>query len=205
VRGPRSWCYGRTAALRLIVQPLWWRWRWPVFLPSFTSNGAPVVWNWQGKTDNSEKNLSQCHFVHHKSHMDLTWYRTPGLRGERPATNRLSHGTAELVNIVSDVLIVAVDWHSIGPSQTSGGNKACGLLCVHAVASEPNTHTHTHIHTHTHTYTHCGCCCFWMTGPVRILTHSTLWYARTQLKVSSHACFVYSIDTCDTSAHFSVL
>jgi hypothetical protein len=28
VRGPRSWCYGRTAALRLIVQLLWWRWRW---------------------------------------------------------------------------------------------------------------------------------------------------------------------------------
>jgi hypothetical protein len=26
VRGPRSWCYGRTAALRLIVQPLWWGW-----------------------------------------------------------------------------------------------------------------------------------------------------------------------------------
>ena len=38
--------------------------------------------------------LSQCHFVLHKSHMDLTWDRTPGLRGERPATNRLSHGTA---------------------------------------------------------------------------------------------------------------
>jgi hypothetical protein len=32
--GPRSRCYGRTAALRLIVQPLWWRWReiWSVFL-----------------------------------------------------------------------------------------------------------------------------------------------------------------------------
>jgi hypothetical protein len=40
------------------------------FLPSFTSNGAPVEWNWQGKIDNSEKNLFQCHFVHHKPHMD---------------------------------------------------------------------------------------------------------------------------------------
>jgi hypothetical protein len=25
---------------------------------------------WQGKPKNSEKNLSQWHFVHHKSHMD---------------------------------------------------------------------------------------------------------------------------------------
>jgi hypothetical protein len=24
----------------------------------------------RGKTDNSKKNLSQCHFVHHKPHMD---------------------------------------------------------------------------------------------------------------------------------------
>jgi hypothetical protein len=64
------------------------------FTNLFTINGAPVEWNRQGKTDNSEKILSQCHFVHDKSHMDLTWDRTPGLRGERPATNRLNHGTA---------------------------------------------------------------------------------------------------------------
>jgi hypothetical protein len=43
----------------------------------------------RGKPKNSEKNLSQCHFVHHKSNMGTN----PGLRGERPATNDLSHGT----------------------------------------------------------------------------------------------------------------
>jgi hypothetical protein len=47
----------------------------------------------RGKSKYSGKNLSQCHFVHHKS----TWTdpgSNTGLRGGRPATNRLSHGTA---------------------------------------------------------------------------------------------------------------
>jgi hypothetical protein len=35
---------------------------------------ATVEWYWQGKQKNLEKHLSQCHFVHHKSHTD--W---PGL------------------------------------------------------------------------------------------------------------------------------
>jgi hypothetical protein len=31
---------------------------------------ATVEWYWQVKPKNSEKNLSQCHFVHNKSHME---------------------------------------------------------------------------------------------------------------------------------------
>jgi hypothetical protein len=43
-----------------------------------------------GEPKTSEKNLYHCHFVKHKYHPGAN----PGLRGERPATNGLSHGTA---------------------------------------------------------------------------------------------------------------
>jgi hypothetical protein len=45
----------------------------------FPSNGAPVEWNWQGKTEVLGENVSQCQSVHHKSHMD--W---PGIEPEPP-------------------------------------------------------------------------------------------------------------------------
>jgi hypothetical protein len=53
----------------------------------------------RGKLKNSEKILSQCHFVHHRSHWtDLG--ANLGHRGEKPATNRLSYGTALMYVLV---------------------------------------------------------------------------------------------------------
>jgi hypothetical protein len=51
---------------------------------------------WQGNDEELGENLSQCHFVT----TNPTWIdpgANPGLRGERPATNDLSHGTAILM------------------------------------------------------------------------------------------------------------
>jgi hypothetical protein len=42
------------------------------------------------------ENLSQCHFVYHKSHKDYLG-ANPDFRREMPATNRLSHGTARYI------------------------------------------------------------------------------------------------------------
>jgi hypothetical protein len=51
-----------------------------------------VEWELAGETEVLGENLPQCHFALHKSHM--TWPGSNQGRGRKPATNRLSYGTA---------------------------------------------------------------------------------------------------------------
>jgi hypothetical protein len=69
-----------------------------------------VEWWLAGETKAFGENLPQCHFVHHEPHMHCL-DADPGLRGGKPATNRLSYGTA---------LFLRLD-RGISPLKTSNG------------------------------------------------------------------------------------
>jgi hypothetical protein len=93
--GPRGRCYGRNAALRLIVQPCDEdEEKYDQFFSFFPSNGAPVEWNCQGRTEVLGGKPVPVPLCPPQIPHGLTPGSNPGLRGDRPATNRLSHGTA---------------------------------------------------------------------------------------------------------------
>lgn len=52
---------------------------WPptclLFIPEMVYESGALV-EWEGILKHFEKNLSQCHVIHHKTHMDLIWAQT---------------------------------------------------------------------------------------------------------------------------------
>jgi hypothetical protein len=64
----------------------------------------------RGKPKDSEKNLSQCHFIYNKSHWIYPG-ANPGRRDDRQATNRLSHGTALRAGYIE-----SPGWNEIHPT-----------------------------------------------------------------------------------------
>jgi hypothetical protein len=96
-KGPRSRCYGRTAALRLIVQPC-------DEDDQFFSFFQVMEHRWN-EIDRGKPKYSGGQTCPNAtlSTTNPTWTdpgSNPGLRGKRPATNRLSHGTALLLTFL---------------------------------------------------------------------------------------------------------
>jgi hypothetical protein len=77
-------------------------WRWWEMNESVCSIGGITL---TGKGPKySYRNSRNCHFVHHKSHIGA--WLNPSLRGERSATNHLSHDTATLRSVRGTIVTV---------------------------------------------------------------------------------------------------
>jgi hypothetical protein len=80
---PRSRCYGSTSTLKAYCATLWWRW---LFLFWFS-----ILMEHRNRSTRRKTCPTAALSTTNPSCTDPGW--NPGLRGERPATNRLSHGT----------------------------------------------------------------------------------------------------------------
>jgi hypothetical protein len=90
MKGPAADATDAPQPWRLIVQPC----DEDDFCLLFDITGAPLEWNWQGKTDVLEEKPVPVPLCPPQIPMHDPEFN-PGLCGERPATNRLSHGTAK--------------------------------------------------------------------------------------------------------------
>jgi hypothetical protein len=91
--GPRSSSYGRTAVLRLLVQPCDEDKRWLVFFyfSKYSGTGGMKLTG-ENRSTRGKSCPSASLSTTNPTRTDPG--SNPGLRGGRPATNRLSHGTA---------------------------------------------------------------------------------------------------------------
>jgi hypothetical protein len=97
-------------SLKAYCATLWWRWRekLSVFF-IFPSNVAPVERNWQRKTKVFGGKTCPSATLSNKNFKWIDPGSNPGLRGGRPATNRLSHVTALSSVTLQSIASVAAD------------------------------------------------------------------------------------------------
>jgi hypothetical protein len=119
IEEPRSSCYWRTAVLKAYCATLWGRrWRWWGFF--YFSNLMEHRGNeiYRGKPTTRRRTCPSATL----STTNRTWTdprSNPGPRGERPATNRLSHGTATLV-----LNLILILWEGKASEAMELSNKA---------------------------------------------------------------------------------
>jgi hypothetical protein len=112
----------------------------------FQCNGVPVEWNWQGKTEVLWDKPVSVPLCPPQIPHGLTPGSNPGLGGERPATNRLSHRTtttvrvsytrvfrekcASVANVSRCIFVLAFMKEYVGANFRAPVYRRTGLICT---------------------------------------------------------------------------